>query len=63
MKIPLFFMGKNIVTLFHFTDNPSIIKLLATTASVLQRHPGFVLLIRKVPKNAVFLRFLRGGFK
>ena len=50
MKIPTFFMGKIIVTLFPFTDIPSGMKPSAAMFSVLQRHPGSALFLRKVPK-------------
>lgn len=50
MKIPSFFMGKIIVTLFPFTDIPSGMKPSAAMFSVLQRYPGSALFLRKVPK-------------
>ena len=63
MKIPSFFMGKIIVTLFPFIDIPSKNEtfgsntIRSATASWLGSIP------LKSAENAVFLRFLQGGFK
>ena len=54
MKIPSFFMGKIIVTLFHFTDISSGMKPSAATSSVLLLHPGSSLFLGKVPKMPCF---------
>ena len=62
MKIPSFFMGKIIVTLFPFIDIPSKNEtfgsntIRSATASWLGSIP------LKSAENAVFLRFLQGGF-
>lgn len=61
MKIPSFFMGKIIVTLFPFTDIPSGMKPSATKSSVLTRHPGSALNSRKVPKMPCFCGFYGVG--
>lgn len=61
MKIPSFFMGKNIVTLFLFTDIPSGMNPSAGTFSVLQRHSGSALNSRKVPKMPYFCGFYGVG--
>ena len=61
MKIPTFFMGKIIVTLFPFKDIPSGMKPSAATFSVLQRHPGSALFLRKVPKMPCFCGFYGVG--
>ena len=57
MKIPSFFMGKIIVTLFPFTDIPSGMKPSAAKSSVLTRHPGSALNSWKVPKMPCFCGF------
>ena len=54
-------MGKIIVTLFPFTDIPSGMKPSAATFSVLQRHPGSALFLRKVPKMPCFCGFYGVG--
>ena len=54
MKIPSFFMGKIIVTLFPFTDIPSGMKPSAAKSSVMPRHPGSALFLGKVPKMPCF---------
>ena len=62
MKIPSLFMGKIIVTLFPFIDIPSKNEtfgsntIRSATASWLGSIP------LKSAENAVFLRFLQGGF-
>ena len=61
MKIPSFFMGKIIVTLFPFTDIPSGMKPSATKSSVLTRHPGSALNSWKVPKMPCFCGFYGVG--
>ncbi len=61
MKIPSFFMGKIIVTLFPFTDIPSGMKPSTTKSSVLTRHPGSALNSRKVPKMPCFCGFYGVG--
>ena len=61
MKIPSFFMGKIIVTLFPFTDIPSGMKPSAAKSSVLTRHPGSALNSWKVPKMPCFCGFYRVG--
>ena len=61
MKIPSFFMGKIIVTLFPFTDIPSGMKPSAAKFSVLPRHPGLALFLRKVPKTPCFCGFYGVG--
>lgn len=61
MKIPSFFMGKIIVTLFPFTDIPSGMKPSAAMFSALQRHPGSALFLRKVPKMPCFCGFYGVG--
>lgn len=61
MKIPSFFMGKIIVTLFPFTDIPSGMKPSAATSSVLTRHPGSALNSWKVPKMPCFCGFYGVG--
>lgn len=61
MKIPSFFMGKIIVTLFPFTDIPSGMKPSATKSSVLTRHPSSALNSRKVPKMPCFCGFYGVG--
>ena len=45
MKIPSFFMGKIIVTLFPFTNIPSGMNPSAAKSSVLTRHPGSALFL------------------
>lgn len=61
MKIPSFFMGKIIVTLFPFIDIPSGMKPSAAKSSVLTRHPGSALNSRKVPKMPCFCGFYGVG--
>ena len=61
MKIPSFFMGKIIVTLFPFTDIPSGMKPSAAKSSVLTRHPGSALNSWKVPKMPCFCGFYGVG--
>lgn len=61
MKIPSFFMGKIIVTLFPFTDIPSGMKPSAAKSSVLPRHPGSAPNSRKVPKMPCFCGFYGVG--
>ena len=61
MKIPSFFMGKIIVTLFPFTDIPSGMKPSAAKSSVLTRHPGSALNSQKVPKMPCFCGFYGVG--
>lgn len=61
MKIPSFFMGKIIVTLFPFTNIPSGMKPSAATSSVLTRHPGSALNSWKVPKMPCFCGFYGVG--
>ena len=54
-------MGKIIVTLFPFTDIPSGMKPSAAKSSVLPRHPGLALFLRKVPKMPCFCGFYGAG--
>ena len=61
MKIPSFFMGKIIVTLFLFADIPSGMKPSVTMSSVLLRHPSSTLNSRKVPKMPCFCGFYGVG--
>ena len=61
MKIPSFFMGKIIVTLFLLADNPCGMKPSAATSSVLQRHPSSALNSWKVPKMPCFCGFYGVG--
>ena len=63
MKIPSFFMGKIIVTLFPFIDIPSKNETFGsnTIRSATASRLGSV--SPKSAENAVFLRLLRGGFK
>ena len=61
MKIPSFFMGKIIVTLFPFTDIPSGINPSAAKSSVLTRHTNSALNRRKVPKMPCFCGFYGVG--
>lgn len=61
MKRPSLFMGKIIVTLFPFTDIPSGMKPSAAKFSVLPRHPGLALFLRKVPKTPCFCGFYGVG--
>ena len=61
MKIPSFFMGKIIVTLFPFTDIPSGMKPSAAKSSVLTRHTSSALNRRKVPKMPCFCGFYGVG--
>ena len=56
-----FFMGKIKGTLFPFTDISSGMKPSAATSSVLQRHPGSALFLRKVPKMPCFCGFYGVG--
>ena len=61
MKIPTFFMGKIIVTLFLLADNPCGMKPSVTMSSVLLRHPSSTLNSRKVPKMPCFCGFYGVG--
>lgn len=61
MKIPSFFMGKIIVTLFPFTDIPSGMKPSVAKSSVLTRHLGSALNSWKVPKMPCFCGFYGVG--
>ena len=61
MKMPSFFMGKIIVTLFPFTDIPSGMKPSVAKSSVLTRHPGSALNSWKVPKMPCFCGFYGVG--
>ena len=63
MKIPSNFMGKNIVTLFNSSDKPSGMTPSAARSTSAHWHPGAAPSSLKAPKNSVFQRFLRGGFK
>ena len=53
MKIPSFFMGKIIVTLFLLADNPCGMKPSITMSSVLLRHPSSALFLEKCRKSSV----------
>ena len=53
MKIPSFFMGKIIVTLFLLADNPCGMKPSVTMSSVLLRHPSSALFLKKCRKCSV----------
>ena len=46
MKMPSFFMGKIIVTLFLLADNPCGMKPSVTMSSVLLRHPSSALFLK-----------------
>ena len=61
MKIPSFFTGKNIVTLFPFADIPSGMKPSAAKSSVLPQHPDSAPNSRKVPKMPCFCGFYGVG--
>ena len=57
MKIPSFFTGKNIVTLFPFADIPSGMKPSAAKSSVLPQHPARLRTAGKCRKCRVYAAF------